>query len=98
MEHTDAVNGSSHLWHEKYSRPYTQVLGHVACIVTSKSLGIGSIERAWKDVKHIKSGYASHIKAEQTEKQSIIYTTARVEEARVMAESMESASGRREIA
>ena len=94
----DAINGNSYLWHAKYLRPWTDVLGHVACIVTSKRLGIGLVERAWKDVKHIKSGYASHIKAEQTEKQSMIYTTARVEEARVMAESMENATGRTEIA
>ena len=94
----DAVNGKSHLWHEKYSRPWTDVLGHVACIVTSKRLVIGSAERAWKDVKHIKSGYASHIKAERTEKQSMIYTSARVDEVRVMAESMENATGHRVIA
>ena len=49
-------------------------------------------------MKHIKSGYSSHIEAEQTEKQSMIYTTARVEEARVMAESMKNATGHREIA
>ena len=94
----DAVNGNSHLWHEKYSRPYTKVLGQVACIVTSKRLGIGSAERAWKDVKNIKSGTASHIKAERLEKQSIIYTTARMDEARVKTEATENASGDREIA
>ena len=41
---------------------------------------------------------ASHIKAERLEKQSIIYTPARIDEARVKAEAMENASGDREIA
>ena len=40
----------------------------------------------------------SHIKAEQTEKQSMIYTSVCVDEARVMAESMENATGHRVIA
>jgi hypothetical protein len=30
----DAANGNAHLWHEKYSLPYTAVLGAVACITT----------------------------------------------------------------
>ncbi len=38
----DAINGNSHLWHELYSLPYTNVLGFVACRVTSKRLGVGS--------------------------------------------------------
>ena len=73
-------------------------MGHIACIATSKRLGIGSAERAWKDVKNIKSGTASHIKAVQTEKQSIIYTTARVEEARVNAAAMKNTSSDRVVA
>ena len=36
--------GSSHLWHEKYSLPWTKVLGFVACRVTSKNAGIGMCE------------------------------------------------------
>merc|ERR1712032_126667 len=60
-----------------------KVLGRVACKVTSKRLGIGSAERAWKDVKHIKSGQSSHMKANRIEKQSVIYTTACVEESRL---------------
>jgi hypothetical protein len=32
----DATKGNSYLWHEKYSIPYTSVLGFVACRVTSK--------------------------------------------------------------
>ena len=85
----DVVNGNSHLWHDKYSLPYTKVLGNITCKVMSKQLGIGSAERAWKDVKHIKSSRASHMKANRTEKQSIIYTTACVEEARMKENELE---------
>ena len=93
----DATNGNSHLWHEKYSLPYTEVLGYVACIVTSKRLGVGSAERSWKDVKQIKSGMASHMRADRIEKQSIIYTTARVEEARIKTVALEDAIDNRQI-
>ena len=41
---SNAVQGKSYLWHEKYSLPYTSVLGFVACRVTSKTLGIGPCE------------------------------------------------------
>ena len=50
----DVREGNSHLWDEKYSYPYTIVLGKIACRVTSKLLGIGSAERSWGDVKHLK--------------------------------------------
>lgn len=79
----DVVIGNSHIWHEKYSLPYTKVLGYVACRVTSKILGIGSAERAWGDVKHLKKDKRAHLSGEKTEKQSILYTTARLEEARI---------------
>jgi hypothetical protein len=42
---SDVLNGRSHFWHEKYSVPYTKVLGYVACRVTSKLCGIGPAER-----------------------------------------------------
>ncbi len=47
----DISSGRSHVWHEKYSIPYTQVLGYVACHVTSKLCGIGPAERGWAAVK-----------------------------------------------
>ena len=40
------VDEKSHVWHEKYSLPYTTVLGYVACHVTSKFCGIGPAERS----------------------------------------------------
>jgi hypothetical protein len=48
---SDVLNGRSHLWHEKYSVPYTKVLGYVACRVTSKLCGIGPADRCWSAVK-----------------------------------------------
>ena len=32
----DIRDGNSNLWHQKYSLPFTKVLGFVACRVTSK--------------------------------------------------------------
>ena len=55
----DISDGNSHLWHQKYSLPFTKFLGFVACKVTSKVLGIGAAERSWGDVKTIKSGKRS---------------------------------------
>ena len=40
-----------HLWHQKYSLPFTKVLSIVACRVKLKILGIGTAERSWGDVK-----------------------------------------------
>ena len=85
----DVISGRSYLWHEKYSLPYTEVLGHVGCRTTSKVTGIGSCERAWGGVKHIKSGKRQHLGAKATEMQSIIYTTARIATARIKATQYE---------
>ena len=76
-------DGNSHLWHQKYSLPSTKVLGFVACRVTSKILGIGSAERSWGDVKTIKSGKRSALGSDISEKQSIVYKSACIEEARI---------------
>ncbi len=48
---SDCVTGKSYLWHDKYSLPYTVVLGFVGCRVTSKLCGIGPAERSWGGVK-----------------------------------------------
>jgi hypothetical protein len=65
---TDVLNGRSHLWHEKYSVPYTKVLGYVACWVTSKLCRIGPTERCWSAVKQVKKDKRSHLSGESTEK------------------------------
>jgi hypothetical protein len=36
---SDVRRGNSYLWHEKYSIPYTSVLGYVACHVTRNFVG-----------------------------------------------------------
>ena len=46
----------SHLLHNTFSRPTTKHLGCLACIVSSKPLGIGSAERCWGTVKTVKGG------------------------------------------
>ena len=51
-----AKAGKSHLWHEKYSLPWTKVLGFVVCRVTSKNGDIGVCERGWGDVKYVADG------------------------------------------
>ena len=79
----DVIAGRSHLWHEKYSIPYTTVLGFVACRVTSKLCGIGPSERSWSAVKQIKTGQRSHLSGDSTEKRSIIYVSSKIEQARI---------------
>ena len=81
------VQGKSHLWHEKYSLPHTEVLGKIGCHVTSKLLGIGSAERAWGDVKHLKKDKPSHMGSQRLSKKVIIYTTASLNESRLLQKS-----------
>ena len=85
----DVRKGRSHLWHEKYSLGYTDVLGFVACRVTSKILGIGAAERAWAGTKDIKDGKRANLSGASTEKRSILYISARMSEARVLQKEME---------
>ena len=77
----DIRDGNSNFWHQKYSLPFTKILGFVACIVTSKVLGIGAADRSWGDVKTIKSVKISAISSDVSEKQSIVYTSSCIESA-----------------
>ena len=79
----DLKDGNSHLWHQKYSLPCTKVLGFVACRLTSKVLVIGPADISWGDIKTIKSGKRSAISSDVSEKQSIVYTSACIESARI---------------
>ena len=85
----DCVSGKSYLGHEKYSLPYTVVLGFVGCCVTSKLCRIGPAERSWGGVQKIKDGVRSHLGGESTEKRSVIYVTAKIQEARMRQHQME---------
>ena len=75
--------GKSYLWHKFFSEKSTKVLGRLACRVTSKIIGIGSAERSWGDVKHLKSGKRSHILGKTLDKQATIYGRSCVEVARI---------------
>jgi hypothetical protein len=86
---TNVSSGRSHLWHEKYSLPYTKVLGYVACWVTSKLCGIGPAERCWSAVKQVKKDERSHLGGASTEKRSVIYMNAKQQEAKSLREKME---------
>ena len=74
--------GKSHLWHEKYTKPHTKALGYVGCIVCSPLPGIGPCERVWGGVKTIKVGNRALLSGESVEKRSIVYTSAKILEAR----------------
>ena len=50
---------------------------------------MGSAEQSWGDVKHLKTDKRSHLSAEKTEKQSVLYTTACIEEARMKCKANE---------
>lgn len=78
-----AMLGKSYIWHEKYSKPHTKVLGRTACQAVSPNPGIGPCERNWGGVKGIKCGNRGLMSAESTAKRAIVYTTALVTDARM---------------
>ena len=61
-------------WHQKYSLHCTEVLGKLACLVTSKILGIGTAERNWKQIKAMKLGQRTNTGMDKTKKQVLIYS------------------------
>jgi hypothetical protein len=86
---SECVRGKSYLWHKKYSLPYTVVLGCVGCCVTSNLCRIGPAKRSWGGVKQIKDGVRSHLGGESPKKRSVIYVTAKIQEARMCQHQME---------
>ena len=63
--------------------PFTNVLGFEACRITSKILGIGTVECSCVYVNTIKSGKMSVIIRNESEKQRIFYTYACIDSARI---------------
>ena len=61
-------------WHQKYSLHCTEVLGKLACLITSKILGIGTAERNWKQIKAVKLGQRTNTGMDKTKKQVMIYS------------------------
>ena len=66
-------------WHYNYSFRSTEFLGYLACRVTSKITEIGSAERNWGDVKHIKSGKRIAMNSRTLNMQTTIYGSACIE-------------------
>jgi len=66
-------NAQAYQWHFKYSLTTTKVLGKLACLVLSKILGIGTVERNWKQVKAVKSGQRVNTGIDKTKKQVLIF-------------------------
>ena len=84
-------NESAHMWHKKYSVPLTTVLGPLACIVTSKILGIGTAERNWKQFKEAKSGKMVNLGNEKAKKKAVIYGEYQQKKARLRKEKLSAA-------
>ena len=63
----------SYFWHMKHTLSSVVPFGVVAVKSQSKILGIGSAERAWKDVKQLKQGNRSHLSGPAVEKQATMY-------------------------
>ena len=68
----DVSTMEAHCWHKAFSSRITDILAPLACRVTSKILGIGSVERNWKQVKRVKSGQAINTGIEIATKKVII--------------------------
>ena len=80
---TTFENNESHVWHQKCSLEQTKVLGEVACIVTSKMLGIGNAERAWRTAKSVMTGQRVNIGSEKAKKAAILNGAAGIELAKL---------------
>jgi hypothetical protein len=73
VNHPDLMAGTSYFWHAKESCKRTEVFGKLGARTSSKILGIGSAERAWGDVKQLKSGKRSHLSADKVKKQATLF-------------------------
>ena len=76
-----ATQGVSHVWHNQYSAG-TEVLGRVACVVTSKILGIGNAERQWGAVKKLKM-CRPNLQSDKLKKHSTLFAAACIRRSRM---------------
>jgi hypothetical protein len=81
----DIATNRSHFWHKINSYNDTKWLGKLACVVCSKTGGIGNAERSWSSVKTLVSGKRAHLSPETTSKQATIYGAACAERAAIAA-------------
>ena len=73
-----------HTWHERYSYPFTEFFGKLACRVTSKVMGIGEAERHWKSVKKVRVGQrGGRLSAEKAKKQATISAAYSMEKSKL---------------
>ncbi len=82
--HLDINEERVYICHNKETLRYTKKFGKYACRVTSKILGIGSAERSWGDVKHLKSNKRSHMSADRIKKQATIFGASCIEQATIL--------------
>ena len=75
-------NTLAHEWHQKYSLPFNKVFGKFACIVTSKTTGVGGAECHWKVVKRNKKGKRGKLGTEKVMKLSTILAAYSYEKTR----------------
>ena len=54
---------------------------------------MGAAEKSWGHVKDLKSGQRSLLSGEKVEMQGVLYSSARIEEARTKRAAMEKCSG-----
>jgi hypothetical protein len=69
-------------WWSTYGLTRSEVLGCVACVVTSKTLGIGSAERHWKIIKAAKREQQARNTTEKCKKSALVYGAAMQQRAR----------------
>ena len=84
--------GKAHVWHDTYSSLNTDVLGWLACRVTSKILGIGNNERAWGAVKQLMQGKRGAISGSRIKKQATIYAKSCIDEAMIKSQNIDDSN------
>ena len=65
-------------------------MGFVACRVTSKILGIGSAERSWGAVKHLKTDKRSHMSGPVTKQQATLFGAASIKASQARRNALEN--------
>ena len=68
-----------HIWHRTHSYPFTKIFGKIACITTSKPVGIGEAERDWSFNKDIKSSKRSKVSSKVLMQQVVCHAAYSVE-------------------
>ena len=70
----------THVWHHKYSFPFTKIFGKFACYVSSKPTGSGGAEQHWKAVKRNEKGKRGNLSTDKAKKQPTVMRGRHCEE------------------